>query len=71
MLQFPRQLRKWKRGSPIQEQEIVPVFCVCCLPEAGRMLTSAGRGFIRNGFYFQSDAKSGSVVIAVNLINFV
>ena len=35
---FPRQIRQRKRRNPIQEQEIVPVFCFCCLPESGKMV---------------------------------
>ena len=38
MTPFPRQPRQRRKVNSIQEQEIVPIYCACRLPEYGKMV---------------------------------
>ena len=38
MMVFPRQQLRRKKLNPVSEQEIIPVYCSCRLPRAGKMV---------------------------------
>ena len=39
---FPKLVRSCRKINPIQEEEIVPVHCLCRLPESGKMVVCVG-----------------------------
>ena len=55
MMVFPRQQRRRKKLNPVSEQEIIPVYCSCRLPRAGKMVvcTVCGENYHRDCVVFK------------------
>ena len=71
MTAFPRQVRSRKKQNRIEEQEIVPVSCVCRLPETARMTVCAGckERYTTESVWLQRDRSRGIVPSAFDCIS--